>query len=125
MGTMSIKVSEELSEPTASGKIGGTKNSDTNCKSTFTVYVSTDSAVDVTWSGGFAVFIVEDPNGSGATNGETVSEATQYKLTINGYKSYDEQRNNEQRAVTFFIHDQSGNLVDSKAFNRTATNNYC
>jgi hypothetical protein len=122
---MSIHVEEELSQPTVTGKIGGMRLTNTNCQSTFTVGVKTTSSVVVTWFGELALFVVEGSGGDSVSNGETIDELTEYNLSIDGYRSYNDYQNNNDRTVTFFIHDNFGNLIHSKSFNRRCSSNYC
>jgi hypothetical protein len=126
MGTMSIHIEEELIEPTQTGRMGGTKDSDTSCNTVITVAAKSTAAAVVTWSSSSSNYIVEKQNGDAAVSGETIPGGiTEYTLTLTGFKSFNPSQNNQSNTVTFYLHDDSNNLLDSKDYNRLTNGNFC
>ena len=121
---MSINVGEELVviPEEADGKLGGLLISDTTCLSTFTVGAKTKTSAWLSWYSATGNYVLDN---AGA-NGQTITTAVSFILTIDGYSSPRQVYNPVVETVTFYLHDgEGGALLDAKSFTRLVSGQFC
>ena len=117
---MTIQVLEEIIDPgpLGDGKLGALVISEKACSSIYTVSGKTLTTAWIQWDvlGGGAV-ITKD--GGTAINGETITENTNYTVTLYGYQSPRTELNDYLVQVNFTLKDaEDGNVLDSQSVSR-------
>jgi hypothetical protein len=120
MGIITIKVSEQITDPgpLGSGKMGAIVVSEGPCSSIFTVSAKTQTTAWIQWAvlGGGAV-ITKD--GGTAINGETITENTNYTVTLYGYQSPNTELNDYLVQANFTLKDaEAGSVLDFQSVSR-------
>tara|TARA_R110002049_G_scaffold231127_2_gene403468 strand:- start:69614 stop:69991 length:378 start_codon:yes stop_codon:yes gene_type:complete len=125
MGTISIIINEEYTDPIGEGKLGVLVNVDSNCFKEWSVTAKTSSSVWIEWTitgNGGTVYKT-----SGTTiNGETLTSNTSYQMKIDKYKSLNNNQNTNLTQITVTLRDGSGGaILSSSTLSRYHTNQNC
>ncbi len=125
MGKMSIFITEEYTNPSGEGVIGSTLGTNSNCISQWALFAKTSSSVWIEWliTGNHVTI---SKNAGGTVNGETLTEITEYTITIDAYRSSQGSQNDEVSNITIILRDSDGgSVLDTKVFSRLHTGIQC
>lgn len=123
---MTLQLGEEYTDPPGEGRLGVLVG-DTlgNCVATYTVFAKTTTSIWVSWTiVGPGIQVIKQ--GGGTVNGETLTITGTYDVTIDAYKSVNNNQNTSLSQIVFTIKDSEfGSVLDTATISRNSTTLIC
>ena len=128
MGIITINILEKINNPIdiPNGKLGVIPGADNTCTATWTVVAKTTSSAWVEWVtlGGPIVNVSRD--GWVTLNVEQIASNASYSVTVEGFKSPDDNNNDFLAQVNFVMKDiEGGSVLDTQTVSRMNTDITC